>query len=313
MEVYALERKLGQGSMGSVHLARRRSDGHLVALKAVAVCSVKEREQAANEVQILRSLRHGNIVRLLDSFVHLDEVVLAMQYCPDGDLAELIALQRKRCGRDCLPCPLCRHRRSRRITFHRRHPLPACSQPLPHIARPRSASTHPAVRSSRLAPQTIRAFTCQLASALAHVHSLHIVHRDIKASNVFLAPDARAGACGRGAAADGTMVLLGDFGVAKALESTRAMACTQCGTPYYLPPEVCNGSTYNTRADMWSLGASPSPCRSTPLPCRRRFGIHSSPRSDPPTSIRETDVPSPISHLNAQTSIVTSYIRRAAV
>ncbi|EOD03784.1 hypothetical protein EMIHUDRAFT_221956 [Emiliania huxleyi CCMP1516] len=201
MEVYALERKLGQGSMGSVHLARRRSDGHLVALKAVAVCSVKEREQAANEVQILRSLRHGNIVRLLDSFVHLDEVVLAMQYCPDGDLAELIALQRK-----------------------------------------------------RLAPQTIRAFTCQLASALAHVHSLHIVHRDIKASNVFLAPDARAGACGRGAAADGTMVLLGDFGVAKALESTRAMACTQCGTPYYLPPEVCNGSTYNTRADMWSLG-----------------------------------------------------------
>jgi len=33
------------------------------------------------------------------------------------------------------------------------------------------------------------------------------------------------------------------------------MACTQCGTPYYLPPEVCNGANYNTRADMWSLGA----------------------------------------------------------
>ena len=32
------------------------------------------------------------------------------------------------------------------------------------------------------------------------------------------------------------------------------MACTQCGTPYYLPPEVCNGAQYNAKADMWSLG-----------------------------------------------------------
>merc|ERR1719230_736670 len=49
-------------------------------------------------------------------------------------------------------------------------------------------------------------------------------------------------------------LLLGDFGVAEALESTKAMACTQCGTPYYLPPEVCNGSPYDVRADLWSLG-----------------------------------------------------------
>ena len=42
--------------------------------------------------------------------------------------------------------------------------------------------------------------------------------------------------------------------MSKALESTRAMACTQCGTPYYLPPEVCNGAQYNAKADMWSLG-----------------------------------------------------------
>ena len=47
---------------------------------------------------------------------------------------------------------------------------------------------------------------------------------------------------------------LGDFGVAKALESTRALACTQCGTPYYLPPEVCSGAPYGYKADVWSLG-----------------------------------------------------------
>ena len=98
----------------------------------------------------------------------------------------------------------------------------------------------------RLPEAEVRGLLLQLASALAHMHALRVVHRDIKSSNVFLL----------GAGADGAShhAMLGDFGVAKALESTRAMACTQCGTPYYLPPEVCNGAQYNAKADMWSLG-----------------------------------------------------------
>ena len=101
----------------------------------------------------------------------------------------------------------------------------------------------------RLAEPESRGLLAQLASALAHMHSIKIVHRDIKSSNVFLLGGGPSGAFGASRYA-----LLGDFGVAKALESTRAMACTQCGTPYYLPPEVCNGANYNTKADLWSFG-----------------------------------------------------------
>jgi NIMA (never in mitosis gene a)-related kinase len=209
MERYELGRKLGQGAMGSVHLARRKSDGELLALKTVAVSSSHDRELAANEISILRSLQHTNIVSFYDSFVHQDEIVLVMQYCAGGDLADLIA--QKRSSGDRIP------------------------------------DAH------------VRSMLCQLASALAHVHANRVVHRDIKSSNVFLmmSPDAPPGVGRSGLDADGPGVLLGDFGVAKTLESTKAMACTQCGTPYYLPPEVCNGASYNTRADMWSLGALP--------------------------------------------------------
>ena len=86
----------------------------------------------------------------------------------------------------------------------------------------------------------------QLASALAHVHSRRIVHRDIKSSNVFLRAAHPGGGAGGGhAVANGSgggrhHLLLGDFGVAKALESTKAMACTMRHT--ILPPSrVCNG------------------------------------------------------------------------
>jgi NIMA (never in mitosis gene a)-related kinase len=98
----------------------------------------------------------------------------------------------------------------------------------------------------RLPEVEVRSMMAQLASALAHVHAKKVLHRDLKASNV-LVRAAHTGAPLMGGAAGGPAahaharhhLLLSDFGVAKALESTKALACTQCGTPYYLPPEVC--------------------------------------------------------------------------
>ena len=32
------------------------------------------------------------------------------------------------------------------------------------------------------------------------------------------------------------------------------MASSLVGTPYYLSPELCEGASYNEKADMWALG-----------------------------------------------------------
>jgi len=70
---YTLDRRLGQGGMGSVWLAHR-SDGRYagqVALKLVhqAVYDAKARERFAREGNILARLAHPNIARLLDAGV----------------------------------------------------------------------------------------------------------------------------------------------------------------------------------------------------------------------------------------------------
>lgn len=32
------------------------------------------------------------------------------------------------------------------------------------------------------------------------------------------------------------------------------MAQTTCGTPYFMPPEVCNNHPYEFKADVWAMG-----------------------------------------------------------
>ena len=79
--------------------------------------------------------------------------------------------------------------------------------------------------------------------AIRHCHAKRIVHRDIKAANVFLT---KAG-----------VVKLGDFGVSKRLrgrEGATVLAQTQVGTPYYLSPEIFEGQAYGFKSDVWSLG-----------------------------------------------------------
>jgi len=80
----------------------------------------------------------------------------------------------------------------------------------------------------------------QCSQALAHVHARRVLHRDIKGQNIFLTTSG--------------VVKLGDFGIAKVLETTQAEAKTMIGTPNYLAPEVCENRPYGGRADIWSIG-----------------------------------------------------------
>ncbi|KAM4558581.1 serine/threonine-protein kinase Nek5 [Odontesthes bonariensis] len=81
----------------------------------------------------------------------------------------------------------------------------------------------------------------QICLGLTHIHERKILHRDIKAQNIFLT---------RG----GMKAKLGDFGIARMLNNTMELARTCVGTPYYLSPEICESRPYNNKTDIWSLG-----------------------------------------------------------
>jgi len=67
-----------------------------------------------------------------------------------------------------------------------------------------------------------------------------ILHRDIKPQNIFM-----------GSNHD---VKLGDFGLAKELDSESKFAQTHVGTPYYMSPELVNQQKYNEMSDIWAVG-----------------------------------------------------------
>ena len=84
-------------------------------------------------------------------------------------------------------------------------------------------------------------FTLQIFQGIKYVHSKKIIHRDIKCQNIFLTKN-------------GT-IKIGDFGISRLLKNTvDDFAKTPIGTPYFLSPEICSGSKYNFKIDMWMIG-----------------------------------------------------------
>lgn len=98
----------------------------------------------------------------------------------------------------------------------------------------------------RMPFERVLALGVQLGGALAYAHSLGVVHRDVKPSNILLS-------------ADGKTAKLLDFGVARIGESDGQLARTQAGqmigTPRYMSPEQALGLPVDPRSDLFSLGA----------------------------------------------------------
>lgn len=85
----------------------------------------------------------------------------------------------------------------------------------------------------------------QMTLALNYMHQRHILHRDLKSSNVFLKSSTTEGDYD---------VRIGDFGISRVLEGTVDVAATVVGTPYYMSPEVCKAEPYGYKSDIWALG-----------------------------------------------------------
>lgn len=183
---------LGEGAFGAAYLVRQKESRHLQVAKEIRISHLtdKQREGAIAESEVLRMLKHPNIIAYINSFSEGPRMYIVMEYADGGDLAGKI-----------------KERKDMNTQFEEW--------------------------------EIMRIFV-QLVLALNYIHSRKVLHRDLKPLNVFLTIQG--------------IVKLGDFGIARILDSSTAGAQTTIGTPHYLSPEIVNNEAYGLRSDLWSLG-----------------------------------------------------------
>lgn len=87
---FTIIKKLGDGAYSSVYKVKRPEDNDIYALKKVKMLSLteKEKENALNEVRILASIEHPNVIGFKEAFIDeaSSSLCLVMEYADNGDV-----------------------------------------------------------------------------------------------------------------------------------------------------------------------------------------------------------------------------------
>jgi calcium/calmodulin-dependent protein kinase I len=87
-----------------------------------------------------------------------------------------------------------------------------------------------------------RDLVLKMLKAVSYCHARKIAHCDMKPKNLLLMSDD-----------NDSFIKLADFGFAARVHESRSLT-KQCGTPFFVSPEILMRKGYDQQADMWSVG-----------------------------------------------------------
>ncbi|XP_068856421.1 serine/threonine-protein kinase PAK 1-like, partial [Aphelocoma coerulescens] len=97
-----------------------------------------------------------------------------------------------------------------------------------------------AINEMYISEDEMAAVSRECLQGLDFLHSNHVIHRDVKSSNILLRTDGS--------------VKLADFGLSAQLTPEQNLRSSVVGTSWWMAPEVVLGQPYGPKVDIWSLG-----------------------------------------------------------
>ncbi|KAG5638352.1 hypothetical protein H0H81_000485 [Sphagnurus paluster] len=82
--------KIGQGASGGVYTAYQVGTNLSVAIKQMDLEKQPKKDLIINEILVMRSSRHPNIVNYIDSFLHNNDLWVVMEYMEGGSLTDVV-------------------------------------------------------------------------------------------------------------------------------------------------------------------------------------------------------------------------------
>ncbi|XP_057297827.1 mitogen-activated protein kinase kinase kinase 19-like [Hydractinia symbiolongicarpus] len=185
---------IDRGAFGVVYQGLT-DNAQLIAVKEVEIGNSKNMarnyKKLQDEINILKGLRHRNIIRFIGTALEDNVIYIFMEYIAGGSLSNLIS------------------------SF------------------------------GSLKEVVFQKFTYQILSGVHYLHIKGVIHRDIKGANILIT-------------VKGTIKLI-DFGCAKELSlslGSTVLLKSVKGTPYWMAPEVIQGTGCNHKSDIWSVGCT---------------------------------------------------------
>lgn len=234
---HALTSCTGQGSFGIIRKVRRKADGQILCRKEISYSrmSDKEKQQLGSELEILKGLRHPNIVQYYNR-EHIrssQDLHLYMEYCGNGDLGGYIKKlkDRNQLADEEFVWSIFAQLVGAlyRCHYGEDPPRPGEEGAVRKGKEVQSKQGYRVILHRDLKPENGK--ICNLVLLCTAELTLPIV--------VFLSQN--------------NAVKLGDFGLSKIIAS-HDFASTYVGTPFYMSPEICAAERYSHHSDVWSLG-----------------------------------------------------------
>lgn len=217
---YRLIREVGRGANGVIYESVDESNNHTYAIKAIPSDKISEKhilESFKNELRALHKINHENIVKLYGVEKTQNNVYLVLGYANGGNLQQYLNYYQKK-------------------------------------------------HKKQIPVEIVQYFIKKISKGLEYLHKNNIMHRDLKLENILLHFQ------GAGSKVNldkvdifNANVLIADLGFAKLLSNQYDETQTICGTPIIMAPDIINvkfnpenkniNSTYNSKVDLWSLGA----------------------------------------------------------